>query len=231
MNSFEADLKRAIFSYPFLIGVLIQFLILVLTGQEELWHVSIPVVATFPYATAWLSDYENGYIKAYLPRSGIRSYIWGKLIACGVSGGLVEMIACKLYLMSRNTLMKLNSVMQSNSSDSLMDQNLFMNRNTDMNLKLIFLSAVLWAVLAATFAAWCKSRYVAYGGGFVLFYLLVILSERYFKECYCLNPYEWIEPQHEWIFGENGIMILLSLIICLLSLIYYGIVRREIGNA
>ena len=81
-------------------------------------------------------------------------------------------------------------------------------------------------VLSATLAAISNSRYIAYGGSFVIYYILVILHDRYFEDIYCLYPYEWIQFQHTWLFDEQGIVILLSSLSALLFLIYYNTVRR-----
>lgn len=210
MNSFETDLKRAVVSWRFAAGVLIQTVILFMTGADEkLFYVSVPVVCTFPYATAWLSDYQGGFLKSYLIRSGINSYIFGKVFACGISGGLVEVLACAVYVKC-----------QSDKSGGV----------KEMDLLLIFMSGALWAVTAALLAAASKSNYVAYGGSFVIYYLLVILHERYFKELYCLYPYEWIKCEHTWIFERSGIVIMLSGIILIIILLYYGILRRCMEN-
>ena len=93
---------------------------------------------------------------------------------------------------------------------------------------LIFFSAMVWALLSATLAAISNSRYIAYGGSFVIYYILVILHDRYFEDIYCLYPYEWIQFQHTWLFDEQGIVILLSSLSALLFLIYYNTVRRYI---
>ena len=99
MNSFETDVKRAIISKGFLAGFVLELLIFwKVGGDSELFRVTVPVISTFPYATAWLADYQSGYIKAYLPRCGRTSYICGKFLACGIAGGLVEMLPCLLYL-------------------------------------------------------------------------------------------------------------------------------------
>ena len=88
MNSFETDLKRAFFSVNFLAGLLIECFILWRSGfQSEMFRISVPVLSSLPYTTAWLGDYKSGYIKAYLPRSGTASYILGKFLSCGISGG------------------------------------------------------------------------------------------------------------------------------------------------
>ena len=95
-----------------------------------------------------------------------------------------------------------------------------------LNPLLIFFSAMVWALLSATLAAISNSRYIAYGGSFVIYYILVILHDRYFEDIYCLYPYEWIQFQHTWLFDEQGIVILLSSLSALLFLIYYNTVRR-----
>ena len=201
MNSFETDLKRAVISIPFVLGVLLEFGILMTAGLDsDLFKVSIPVVATFPYSTAWLLDYQSGYIKSYVSRCGVRQYILGKIFACGISGGLAELVGCFLYTLT--------------------------DSKVEIQLGLIFVSGVLWAVLSATLAAWSGSRYIAYGGSFVIYYILVILHDRYFEHLYCLYPYEWIKPEHTWVFEEQGIVILILGITLVLMLVYYEILRR-----
>ena len=95
MNSFETDLKRAFFSVNFLAGLLIECFILWRSGfQSEMFRISVPVLSSLPYTTAWLGDYKSVYIKAYLPRSGTASYILGKFLSCGISGGALLVLAC-----------------------------------------------------------------------------------------------------------------------------------------
>lgn len=203
MNSFETDMQRALCSRGFLAGFMAELVILFGSGFDtELFRMSVPVVASFPYSTAWISDDKSGFIKFYLPRTGRISYIAGKFLACGISGGLAEAGSCLVYI----------QIKKGNAAD--------------IDLKLIFLSAVLWAVLSATLAAWSGSRYIAYGGAFVIYYLLIILYERYFRELYCMDPREWISPQHTWIFDEQGIVLMLAGIILILWFLYYEILRR-----
>ncbi|MBP8719496.1 MAG: hypothetical protein KBH72_02485, partial [Lachnospiraceae bacterium] len=112
MNSFETDVKRAIISKGFLAGFVLELLILwKVGGDSELFRVTVPVISTFPYATAWLADYQSGYIKAYLPRCGRTSYICGKFLACGIAGGLVEMLPCLLYLRFAKNAAALNPLL------------------------------------------------------------------------------------------------------------------------
>lgn len=202
MNSFETDLKRAICSKGFWIGILLEIFIVRQAGfDSDLFRVTVPVLATFPYATAWLSDYQSGYIKSYLYRSGIFPYICGKFWACGISGGLVELLGCLIYMWTQE-------------------------QPEDINLILVFSSAMFWALLSATLAAISNSRYIAYGGSFVIYYILVMLYERYFEDYYCLYPYEWLMRKHVWVLGDAGVLLLLAGLSILLFCVYYEVLRR-----
>ena len=73
----------------------------------------------------------------------------------------------------------------------------------------IFAAGFVFAVLAQLIATASMSRYIAYGGGFVICYALVIVYERYARNLYMLCPYEWSNPQKEWMFGETGLVMFL----------------------
>lgn len=202
MNSFETDLKRAFCSVGFFTAFFLEILVLFTAGgQSDLFYMTVPVLCTFPYSTAWLVDYQNGFIKAYLPRTGRYAYIMGKFLACGISGGAAEAAGCAVYL-------------------------LLFGEKAAVSPGLIFMSGMLWAELSAVLAAFSDSRCIAYGGSFVVYYLAVILHERYFQGLYCLYPYEWLSPQHEWIFDEEGVYILTGGIILVLYCFYRKILRR-----
>lgn len=210
MNSFETDMKRACVSVNFMAGLLLEWLILAFAGPDsELFQISIPVLAALPYSSAWLMDYQSGFIRQYLPRCGKASYILGKFLSCGISGGALPATACFVWeqLGARG------------------------EGEVVIKIPLVFLSGMLWAVVAATLAAASNSRYVAYGGSFVLFYMLVILYERYFPALYCLYPIEWFAPGHTWVFGDTGIIAMVVGLILVTGVLYGNILRRCIERA
>lgn len=207
MNSFETDMGRAVLSRSFGAAVLLQTIVLLTAGfDSDLFRICVPILCTFPYSTAWLEDYQSGFIKNYLPRTGITAYIYGKILACGISGGGAELLGCFIYIWIKQ------------------------DEAVSWSPKLIFISGMLWAMAAAVLAAVSLSRYIAYGGAFVIYYVLVILHERYFKILYCLYPYEWISPTHTWIFGEWGVVFLLTGMILVLISLYSMILRRYMEN-
>lgn len=208
MNSFETDLKRAVCNLNFIAGLLIECFILNHSGwNSQVFQISIPVLSALPYSTAWITDYQSGFITEYLPRCGRPAYILGKFLACGISGGALPTLAYLLYLHTAA------------------------GENASINPILLFLSGMFWAVVAATLAAASNSRYVAYGGAFVFFYILVILYERYFKALYCLYPVEWFMPTHTWVFEDVGIILMITGMILSMGFLYYEILRRCIEHA
>ena len=208
MNSFETDFKRAITSWRFWAAVFLETGILYAAGgfESDLFRISVPVLCTLPYTDAWLLDYQSGFLKLYLPRTGVPAYVLGKISACAISGGAVEILAGWVYL------------------------NFLAKEEIQQNLLLLFMSGVFWAVAAAALAALANSRYLAYGGAFVIYYLLVILYERYFGNIYCLYPYEWMRPKHVWVFGEQGIVLLLAGLTFIVGGVYCEFLGRCIEN-
>lgn len=203
MNSFETDVKRALSGINFIIPLIVEYLILWRTGYEsEIFQISVPVLASIPYSTAWLNEYQSGFIKEYLPRCGKISYILGKFLACGISGGALLVLSGFLCQWTGAV------------------------EETPVDFSLLFLSGMFWAAVSATLAAAAGSRYVAYGGSFVLFYVLVILYQRYLKDLYCLYPPEWYAPKHSWVLDNTGIIIMMTGFIAVTGVIYYSILRR-----
>lgn len=208
MNSFESDLKRAIINKRFFLGVLISVFLLQKSGfDSDAYRMAFPAVAALPYTTAWLQEHDTKFVRASVVRAGYRSYIWGKFFACGLSGGLIVVLPCVIY-----------GFMQG------------MGNDMEIKLLLIFSAGVVWSEVSSVLATATKSRYLAYTGGFVIYYLLVILYERYFKQLYCIYPYEWLRPQHTWLFQDMGIVGMQIALLVWIAILYYQMVRRDIEN-
>ena len=197
-------MRRAFLSKGFVAGVILQTVILFAMGVDsDLFHMSVPILCTFPYAAAWLIDYKKGFLRVYLARTDRGNYISGKILSCAISGGSVTALSGQIYVMFAPE-----------------------KQTEGIRVLLFFLSGMLWAVFSAVLAAWSENYYIAYGGGFVIYYLLVILHERYFGELYCLNPIEWLKPEHIWLFGETGIVLLVGGITLIFAWVYAFILWR-----
>ena len=89
-------------------------------------------------------------------------------------------------------------------------------------LWLYALSGGFWAVVGLSLSTLMESKYIAYASPFVLYYLLVILHERYTPALYVLDPAEWISPQARWPFGAIGptaVVLELTVVFSILFLI------------
>ena len=91
-----------------------------------------------------------------MPRTEVTAYILGKILACGLSGGGAELLGSWIYVCLKQ------------------------DENMQWNPLLIFVSGMLWAVLAAVLAALSNSRYIAYGGE-------MCIRDRFYVE-----PYGWV---------------------------------------
>lgn len=208
MNSFIIDMRRAVCSFGFLGVVMVELLICVYSGYgTETFYMSVPVAAAIPYSTSWIIDYQSGFIKQYIGRTTKMAYIMGKFLACGVSGGSSILVGAWL------------------SSFFIKE-----SKQVEYQYLPIFAAGFVFAVLAQLIATVSMSRYIAYGGGFVICYALVIVYERYAKNLYMLCPYEWSDPKKDWMFGETGLVIFLMGISLILLECFSLVVGRKLND-
>ena len=93
---------------------------------------------------------------------------------------------------------------------------------------MFFASGAFWSLTGMTFAALTDSKYMAYASPFVLFYLLIILYERYFDKIFVLYPREWLNPSPRWVFGRIGVAVLLIEFSLLMALAFAYAAKRRL---
>ena len=87
-------------------------------------------------------------------------------------------------------------------------------------LLLLFLNGGLWAVLGMTMSTIMESKYIAYASPFIVYYLLVILYERYFPNAWLLYPKNWLDPEI-WPYGVGSAALFLLELTFLCGLVFY----------
>ncbi|MEG1884403.1 MAG: hypothetical protein RR224_11905, partial [Clostridia bacterium] len=148
---------------------------------------ALPILCALPYTTSFVDDVKSGFIKEYLPRTNVRSYLISKIVACAVSGGAVLAIGVAFaYAMSALTFTPMEAALKPGE----MPVNYLAQIIGKVAISLF--SGAFWSVLGMTFAALTNSRYMAYASPFVLYYILIILHERYFPNFFVLYPKEWL---------------------------------------
>ena len=189
--------------------------------QSDSVLLCVPIVAAVPFTTAFLDDIKSGFIKHFLTRSRFNSYIIGKIISCAISGGLalgigtaVGTFAIKLILapieapmyVGQEHVWKMSSLIP------------------------FFLSGMLWSLVGMLLSAVTMNKYMAYASPFIIYYVFVILAERYFRKAYVLNPQNYITMTGSWDLGAKSIYITLGLLTVGVALVFYIVAQHRLRN-
>lgn len=257
MNAVRADLRRAFLSWGFLAaaGVLCLCLVFspfavlkaVLTGEMDIagqpqtgaalcleaaagsvFLSALPIAAALPFTAAFAEDVETNFVRTYLPRSGRTAYLQSRILAAALSGGGAVCAGELLGLAALSILLGPASAGMQTEESALSAQ--LLTAEWAARLLLSFLSGALWALAGLLAAAVSESRYMAWTVPFVSYYLLVILTQRYFPFLYALNPEEWISPGPAWQAGILGAVLILSEFITVLALAAGSVMRRRLED-
>ena len=245
-----AGLRQAIFSRGFIISAAGTALILLLSSVQgilagfrsaellspgfhsdlimgalssEAMALALPILAALPYTASFIDDVKSGFIKEYLPRTTVPRYIAGKAVGCAVSGGLALSLGIFIAY-GFAALMFLPMEAYPTAGETV--PNYF--GNLLQTALMFFASGAFWSLTGMTFAALTNSKYMAYASPFVLFYLLIILYERYFDKLFVLYPREWLNPSPRWVFGKIGVAVLLTELSVLMALAFAFAAKRRL---
>ena len=186
--------------------------------QSDPFLFALSLVCVLPYTTAYLDDRKSGFIKAYLPRTGRKNYLAGKMTACMVSGGLAPVLGILLDLFVAALVFSPMELAKEPVPFDTQTQAWMLSFL--QTLLLVFLSGAFWAMAGMAAAAVTSSRYMAYAATFIFYYLLVILCERYFKSYYIFYPKEWLVPRN-FPYGWLGVVIFLTEALLLLCGVFF----------
>ena len=99
-----------------------------------------------------------------------------------------------------------------------------------LRLVLFFLSGALWATVGLLFSGLTQNVYLAYASPFILYYVLIILQERYFRDAFMLNPQNYLTMHGAWpLQGKSAALTLLSLVI-LFQLLFFLTAQNELRD-
>lgn len=249
MNEFKSDLRRAILSPPFWIAAAVMAVAVALgagidmvfpkmaakglvpyyhaglirAGVRSDWALmALPILCALPYTAAFLDEYESGYIRPYLMKCGQAAYVRGKAAVPAVAGGLCLVAGIlAAYLLAALVYSPMELASQP-AATPVMDM---------LRLCLVcFACGAVWAGAGALLANVSMSRHMAYASPFVLFYVLVMLSERYLPGLYVLNPKQWIRMENPWPLGAWGVALPALLLAGILILANGAVIEKRIKN-
>ncbi len=214
MNTLRMELRRAVCSVGCLLAAVGTALVLLGTAWPELaealergrlyagfsgaavlnaltgdtFSLSLSILSPLAYSGTWAEEWGSGYLRAYLPRTTRKSYLVSRCLACVISGG----VGVTAGLLCAWLLVRLGLCTWEIGKGGL---SLLPLVTSALRL---FCSGGLWAITGMALSSWWESSAMAYGGPFVVYYVLIILYERYLSDCFPLSPREWLTPGEGW---------------------------------
>lgn len=185
----------------------------------------LPIICTLPFAGSFVDDVKTGFIKLYIHRTSRRAYIFGKVLGCIVSGGLVVVMG--LFLAYGTAVLVFLPMEAAPQPDA---ENPECFRDFLSACGLFFLSGGLWSLFGMTMSARMESKYIAYASPFIIYYVLIILHERYFEWLYVLHPKAWLFPGEEWIIGKWSVVPVVLELMVMTALCFARSAKRRVSE-
>lgn len=170
------------------------------------------IAPVLPMAASYLDDVKSKFARFYLIRTGYPVYLVGRLLACFLWGGGVLLLGTVLAWWG--AALAFLPVERAAQGPLEVTEELL------KTCGLLFLNGGLWAIVGLAMSTLMESKYIAYCAPFVVYYLLVILCERYFPECFLLYPREWTNPSDLWPFGIWGPAVVVLELSILFALVF-----------
>lgn len=182
----------------------------------------IPVLSVIPFSGVYVDDLKSKFARFFLIRCSYSDYLISRiLIAFFCSGGCIAFGGLTAWSISALLFMPMELAGETN---------MLVISTVVQKLILMFCGGGLWAVLGLSMSTLMESKYIAYASPFVIYYLLVILCERYFPDAFLLYPPNWTNPE-VWPYGAWGaaiFLIELTLVFSMLFVIRAGRRLREL---
>ena len=172
----------------------------------------IPIFTVIPFSARYLEDIENKYALFFLIRSSYRIYLTNRLMKCFLSGGLVASGGALLAWYGAAFTFIPKEIALKEPPKTYLD--------LLKTIELLFFCGGFWAIVGMALSTTMESKYIAYASPFVLYYLLVILCERYFPDWFLLYPMEWVNPSKLWPLGYWGPAVLMMELTALFSMLF-----------
>ena len=184
---------------------------------------ALPLLAALPFTAVFLDDLKSGFLKEYLPRTTPAGYLLGRIVGCLLSGALA--LCLGVFLAYAVAVLLFLPLERAPTDPALIGKLIRELRET---LSLMACSGALWSTVGLLLGTVTGSKYMAYASPFVLYYVLIILHERYLPDLFILYPKEWIAPSAHWQFGATGVLLLVGELTVLASLGFFVTAGRRL---
>lgn len=178
----------------------------------------LPVLSALPLSAGYLEDIKSKFVRFCLIRESYSSYLICQCFACWLCGSAVFIGAAITWGISTLIFTPMEQYIENYASIS---------PKIVARLILLFFNSGLWAVTGIALSTVMESKYIAYMSPFIVYYLLIILAERYLPNAFFIYPKNWLSPE-SWPFGTLGAIIFLLELTFLAALLFYTRGRRRL---
>ncbi len=175
----------------------------------------IPILSTLPYSGNFLEEYKSRFDRFLMLRTSRKSYVISKVLTAGLSGGIGIFLGIWMITGILSLAFWPMEAIDAKESGKLLAELLRYSL-------VVSLMGNLWGSVGALSGVLYGNAYMAYGGPFLLNYLLIILFTRYFPKLYVLNPREWLLQEH-YASANPYVIVILLLELCSITQLLEGI--------
>ncbi|WP_346909474.1 ABC transporter permease [Faecalicatena orotica] len=183
----------------------------------------VPIAVTFAAGGDAEMELRSRYALFSCIRSGKKQYLLGKAAGLFFSGGLMLCFAMLLMLGVSCVVFGHIPILSDHGPAF-----------SELVLKVLvsflrgFLNGALWAVAGSFAAVVTRNRYMAYAVPFILYYVLSVFQERYYRALFFLNPRYWMAPVY---YNDLFCVVVLLVLSVLTSLLFMWALKRRLGYA
>lgn len=181
----------------------------------------LPVLAAIPISAGYLEDIKSKFARFLILREDYSGYLISQCLSCWGCGGCATLLGgLAAWGITALVFSPLEQVVKDyvGIAPQIASQ-----------LALVFLNGGLWAVVGMALSTVMESKYIAYISPFIVYYLLVILYERYFPDAWLLYPRNWLDLEI-WPYGVGSAVVFLLELTFLSGLLFYFRGRRRLES-
>ena len=201
-------------------GSCAEMMIRAMSGNAVL--LALPLIAALPYTTSFTDDIKSGFVKFYLIRTTKAGYIASKCTAAAIAGGTVVAFGIMIAFCAAAFIFLPNEATNTAAAETF--------KTAAEKIFLFFLSGAFWSCTGMTFACITNSRYMAYASPFVIYYMLVILCERYFSNIFIIYPKAWTSPEITEGLDQAGAVGIIIVLTIMMALIFALNAKKRISQ-
>lgn len=207
--------------------------------QSDPVALAVPIIAALPFTAAFVDDASTRYLRSEIIRSGRLTFVVARTLVSAFAGALALLVGvellCVLFALLLTPVETVPDVAKVEPIGGATDQLALETQlafSDLMGRALLFsLSGAFWALIGSLVAAATMSRHMAWAAPFILYYALVILTQRYIKDVYVLDPQEWLNPSALWNTGTIWpAALFVGELIIIAGLAYAFLLRRRLED-